>query len=112
MVKFEEGEVRPRPAVVIGRTHKIGTPVGKAFITVNRNGETGTKPFEVFINIGKSGSDLSSMAEALGRLISGWLRSTKDPNKALEEIKMQLGGIKTFLPLERGTLLFDLGFPF
>ena len=93
LVKFEEGEVRPRPAVVIGRTHKIGTPVGKAFITVNRNGETGTKPFEVFINIGKSGSDLSSMAEALGRLISGWLRSTKDPNKALEEIKIQLGGI-------------------
>lgn len=92
LMKLEE-EVRPRPPVVVGRTHKITTPVGKAFITVNRNGETGKRPFEVFINIGKSGSDLSSMAEAMGRLISGWLRSAKEPNKALEEIQNQLMGI-------------------
>ena len=92
-IKLEEEEVRPRPPVVVGRTHKITTPVGKAFITVNRNGETGKRPFEVFINIGKSGSDLSSMAEAMGRLISGWLRSAKEPNKALEEIQNQLMGI-------------------
>jgi len=88
-----EGGIRPRPSVVVGRTHKIATPVGKAFITVNRNGETGRRPFEVFVNIGKSGSDLASMAEAMGRLISGWLRSAREPNKALEEIRNQLSGI-------------------
>ncbi|MBU1017317.1 MAG: ribonucleotide reductase N-terminal alpha domain-containing protein [Patescibacteria group bacterium] len=93
LLKLGDADIRPRPSVVVGRTHKITTPVGKAFITVNRNGETGKRPFEVFINIGKSGSDLSSMAEAMGRLISGWLRSAKEPNNALEEIQNQLSGI-------------------
>ncbi|MFH1566065.1 MAG: LAGLIDADG family homing endonuclease [bacterium] len=93
LLNLKEEEIRPRPSVVMGRTHKIATPVGKAFITVNRNGEAGKRPFEVFINIGKSGSDLSSMAEAMGRLISGWLRSAKEPVKALEDIKNQLRGI-------------------
>ncbi len=86
-------EKRPRPTVVIGRTHEISTPFGKAFVTVNRNGEKGTSPFEVFINIGKSGTDSAAFAEALGRLVSGWLRSAIDPNKALEEIAYQLQGI-------------------
>ncbi len=87
------GHKRPRPAVVIGRTHEVKTPFGKAFVTVNRNGETGKKPFEVFIMIGKSGSDSAAFSEAIGRLISGWLRSAADPNQALEEIAYQLRGI-------------------
>lgn len=84
---------RPRPSVVMGRTHEILTPFGKAFVTVNRNGETGKNPFEVFVTLGKSGSDTAALAEALGRLISGWLRSSLNPNKALEEIAYQLRGI-------------------
>ena len=84
---------RPRPQVVVGRTHEILTPFGKAFVTVNRNGENGKKPFEVFVVLGKSGSDTAALAEALGRLISGWLRSAAHPNKALEEIAYQLRGI-------------------
>jgi len=84
---------RPRPPVVVGRTHEVITPFGKAFITVNRNGATGKKPFEVFVTVGKSGSDSAAMAEALGRLISGWLRSSANPNKSLEEIASQLRGI-------------------
>ena len=95
--KVEEQEViftkRERPSVVIGRTHEIKTAFGTAYVTVNRNGDTHTAPFEVFVTIGKSGSDASALAEALGRLISGWLRSSLDPNKALEEIAMQLKGI-------------------
>ncbi|PIS22804.1 ribonucleoside-diphosphate reductase, adenosylcobalamin-dependent [candidate division WWE3 bacterium CG08_land_8_20_14_0_20_40_13] len=92
-ISVEEDIKRPRPAVVVGRTHEILTPFGKAFITVNRNSETSKKPFEVFINVGKAGSDTAALAEALGRLISGWLRSTKNPDKALEEISDQLQGI-------------------
>lgn len=84
---------RSRPTVVVGRTHEISTPFGKAFVTVNRNGEKGTSPFEVFVTIGKSGTDSAAFAEALGRLVSGWLRSAIDPNKALEEIAYQLQGI-------------------
>lgn len=84
---------RPRPLVVVGRTHEITTPFGKAYVTVNRNGSTNTAPFEVFVTIGKSGTDSAAFAEALGRLISGWLRSAVHPNKALEEIAYQLQGI-------------------
>ena len=86
-------EKKIRPAVVYGRTHRIQTPFGKAYVTVNRNGATNTKPFEVFISIGKAGSDISAMAEALGRLISGWLRSSLDPDSSLEEIVDELRGI-------------------
>lgn len=84
---------RPRPQVVVGRTHEVSTPFGDAFVTVNRNGSTGKQPFEVFITIGKSGTDAAAFSEALGRLISGWLRSSNDPNKSLEEIAHQLRGI-------------------
>ncbi len=87
------GTKRPRPRVVVGRTHEISTPFGDAFVTVNRNGATGKQPFEVFVTIGKSGSDVAAFAEALGRLISGWLRSSGNPNKSLEEIAHQLRGI-------------------
>jgi ribonucleoside-diphosphate reductase alpha chain len=86
-------EKRPRPLVVNGRTHEVHTPFGTAYVTVNRNGETGTKPFEVFVTIGKSGSDAAAFAEALGRLISGWLRSAHSPDNAMEEIAYQLKGI-------------------
>lgn len=86
-------EKRPRPMVVNGRTHEVHTPFGTAYVTVNRNGETGKKPFEVFVTIGKSGSDAAAFAEALGRLISGWLRSAHNPNDAMEEIAYQLKGI-------------------
>jgi ribonucleoside-diphosphate reductase alpha chain len=90
---LEVSAKRPRPSVVSGRTHEVLTPFGKAFVTVNRNGETGKNPFEVFVTIGKSGTDLAALAEGTGRLISGWLRSANDPNKALEEIAYQLKGI-------------------
>lgn len=86
-------EKKPRPDTVHGRTHKVGTPFGKAYITVNRNGKTGEQPFEVFVTIGKAGSDVSAEAESLGRLISGWLRSSHNPYQALEEIVDELKGI-------------------
>ena len=61
-----------RPMKVVGSTYKIVTPIGTAFITVNRD-EDGN-PVEVFINIGRAGSDVQAMAEALGRLISKSLK--------------------------------------
>ena len=41
---------------------------GKTYITINHNDLK--EPFEVFITIGKSGSDVAAMADALGRMIS------------------------------------------
>jgi len=61
-----------RPSVMTGATHKIKTPVGTAFITVNTDEQD--NPIEVFINIGRAGSDVQAMAEALGRLISKSLK--------------------------------------
>jgi len=46
--------------------------VGQAYVTINTNG--GNQPLEVFINVGKAGSDVTAMAEAMGRLMSLTLR--------------------------------------
>ncbi|MDO8452075.1 MAG: LAGLIDADG family homing endonuclease, partial [bacterium] len=61
-------EVKPRPAVLAGSTYRVETPVGQAYITINTNG--GNQPLELFMNVGKAGSDVTAMAEAMGRLIS------------------------------------------
>ena len=55
-----------------GATYRMETPIGTAFITVNDNG--GGEPFEVFVRVGKAGSDTMAVAEALGRLVSLVLR--------------------------------------
>jgi ribonucleoside-diphosphate reductase alpha chain len=64
----EEIRVWERPVKIQGATYRLKTPVGTAFITVNHD-EFGA-PVEVFINIGRAGSDIQAMAEALGRIIS------------------------------------------
>ena len=64
----------PRPAVLPGFTFRESTPLGTAFITVNHTEQGATEPFEVFVRLGKAGSDLEADAEALGRLISLILR--------------------------------------
>jgi len=86
-------ELPKRPIKVEGATYRIETPLGTAFITVNHDGEN--NPFEVFINIGKAGSEVAAMAEALGRLISTTLRfGNHRPAKARAlEIVDQLSGI-------------------
>jgi ribonucleoside-diphosphate reductase alpha chain len=82
-----------RPFVARGATYKLVTPVGTAFITINED-ESG-QPLEVFINVGKAGSDITAIAEALGRVISTALRSRGNisaRDRALE-IARQLSGI-------------------
>jgi ribonucleoside-diphosphate reductase alpha chain len=61
-----------RPLRVDGATYRIPTPLGVSFITVNQ--DSAGNPFEVFITIGKAGSEVAAMAEALGRMISTTLR--------------------------------------
>ncbi len=68
----KEQPILPRPMVVQGVTYATETPTGKVYITINHDG--GNEPFEVFINHGKSGSDVMAMADALGRIISQFLR--------------------------------------
>lgn len=87
--------VKPRPLVVHGSTYRINTPVGVAFITINTNGGNPPEPLEVFINVGKAGSDVFAMAEGLGRMISLALRfsSHLSPLERAKEIVAQLKGI-------------------
>src|SRR2546426_610122 len=64
--------IRPRPHSLKGSTYRTDTPIGTAFITVNETPDG--DPFEVFVQVGKGGSDTMAVAEALGRLISLVLR--------------------------------------
>jgi ribonucleoside-diphosphate reductase alpha chain len=53
------------------------------------------QPFEVFLEIGKAGSDIKAMAEAMGRLMSLTLRmaSPVSPVERVREIVKQITGI-------------------
>jgi len=86
-------EVKPRPAVVHGSTYHLETPMGQAYITINTNG--GEQPIEVFVNVGKAGSDVTAMAEAMGRLISLVLRvaSPISPMERAHRVASELIGI-------------------
>jgi len=89
----EKAAIIERPFVAKGATYKLATPVGTAFVTINED-ENG-QPLEVFINVGKAGSDLTAVAEALGRVISTALRSRGNisPKDRALEIAHQLSGI-------------------
>ena len=68
-----------------GKTFKKQTPVGNAYITINCNGNKKNDPFEIFIKVGKPGSEVYAVGEAIGRLISLILRI---PSKANRQIKL------------------------
>lgn len=72
-----EKEYRRRPKKLTGATYKMNTPLGKAYITVN---DVDGKPFEVIVNVGKAGSDVFAMSEALGRVSTLFLRFGELPN--------------------------------
>jgi ribonucleoside-diphosphate reductase alpha chain len=84
--------LKPRPAVVHGYTRNVKAPEGTINITINSD-EHG--PIEVFVNVGKAGSDIAALAEALGRLISFNLRllSPLSQTDRVQEIAEQLRGI-------------------
>jgi len=85
--------IRPRPRSLKGATYRSETPIGTAFITVNETPDG--DPFEVFVQVGKGGSDTMAVAEALGRLISLTLRlpSPLSAQRRLEEVISQLSRI-------------------
>jgi ribonucleoside-diphosphate reductase alpha chain len=85
--------VKPRPHSLAGSTYRMETPIGTAFITVNDT--PGGDPFEVFVQVGKAGSDTMAVAEALGRLISLILRlpSPLSARRRVEEVISQLSRI-------------------
>jgi len=84
-------KVRKRPDVVYGFTQKVkisDNRYGDLYLTVN---EMNGKPFEVFATIGKSGLDVTAMAEAIGRLVSLALRTGLDVEEVVAQLK-SIGG--------------------
>ncbi|HEY0739232.1 MAG TPA: LAGLIDADG family homing endonuclease [Herpetosiphonaceae bacterium] len=86
-------KIRPRPKRTRGETIKQSSPLGAIYVTLNDDDEG--EPLEIFITAGKAGSDVTSMADALGRLASLVLRvaSPVTPKERLIEIITQLKGI-------------------
>jgi ribonucleoside-diphosphate reductase alpha chain len=80
---------KKRPQVLRGATYKINTPFGMAYITIN---DLGGSPAEIFLNVGKAGSDVFAMAEALGRVCSLFLRYG-DHGEKVELLIKHLKGI-------------------
>lgn len=101
-VLWREGK-KPRSKALKGETHKINTPLGTTYITINANGDA--HPFEVFMHTSKAGSDTMAVSEAIGRLISYILRlaSPVSPRDRLHEVVEQLGGIGGGRPLGFGS---------
>ncbi len=91
--EFVVAQKKPREHALKGQTYKVETPLGTAYVTVNRNGDS--EPFEVFCNVGKAGSDTAAVSEAIGRMISLVLRlpSPLSPTERLEQVVEQLVGI-------------------
>ncbi|OGY07619.1 MAG: hypothetical protein A2694_02840 [Candidatus Blackburnbacteria bacterium RIFCSPHIGHO2_01_FULL_40_17] len=92
-VKTTQNLLVSRPEKAEGVTYRVVTPTGTAFITINR--DEADNPLEVFINIGRAGSDVAGMAEALGRLISAMFRikGNTGSKDRVWEIVDQLSGI-------------------
>lgn len=88
-----------RPDYLVGSTQKVATRAGSAYVTVNRDAEDG-RPVEVFFNVGKAGSEVAAMAEAMGRLASLALR--KGAN---------LGGVANQLEGVGGSAQFNKSIP-
>ncbi len=85
-------EVFPVPSEVEGKTFRKETPAGTARVVIN---EVSGEPFEVFMLLGRAGSEVQSFMESLGRIISLYLRSRGDLNarRKLALVSEQLRGI-------------------
>ncbi len=75
-----------RPKTLVGNTTSVHTALGNLFVTVNT---VAGKPFELFAQIGKAGSDVVAFTEAVARLVSLALRC----GVSVDEIVAQLTGI-------------------
>jgi ribonucleoside-diphosphate reductase alpha chain len=92
----KQEEAFDRPMVLTGRT--IVFPLlenGKLYTTINFD-EQG-KPVEVFVNVGKSGTEEKAYSEAIGRLISLYLQQGGDIAKVIKALTGIKGKSTTFV---------------
>lgn len=85
-----------RPDVLVGKTIKLKVMQGTLYLTANFDKESIR---EVFITLGKAGSDEKSYCEAMGKLISRYLQVGGD----IKEVISSLKGIRS------STVMWDHG---
>jgi ribonucleoside-diphosphate reductase alpha chain len=93
-VKVEVPKPRKRSSpIMTSLSARQMTALGSCY--VNTTYDSQFEPLEVFVTSGKAGSDVASLAEALGRVISVNLRlpSPTSPTERLAELAEQLNGI-------------------
>jgi len=103
VIDFKHAMVkRPRPAKLHGATYRKDTPLGTAYVTVNSDERN--EPFEVFMNVGKAGTEVTAVSEAMGRLISLILRMPGNlpPSERLRWVMDEMAGIGGGRPLGFG----------
>ncbi len=74
-----------RPRMLVGKTIKLRLPQGSLYITTNLDEEN--KPREVFVTMGRAGSQEKSYCDALGRMISKYLQFGGDAADVISSIK-------------------------
>jgi len=87
------GLKKKRPMKLHSKTIQRVSPAGSVFLTIGEDQDG--QPFEVFVNIGKRGSEVYAAGEAMGRLISLLLRMQElgTPAERLQLAADQLAGI-------------------
>ena len=79
-----EPKVRDRPDELPSTTQRIKTGYGKIYVRVgyDDNGD----PFEVFVDVGNSGTHTNAWSEAIAKLASTALRAGVDPEEVCESL--------------------------
>jgi len=72
----EELKLRPRKNELPSKSIRTETPVGTAWIHINRDPEQANSIVDLFVSIGKPGTDINAYGDAFARLISMTFRLT------------------------------------
>lgn len=80
------GMVKPidRPEELNGITRRVATPSGTLWATLNMFEE---RPFEIFCQISRAGTDIYAFTESIARLISLCLRAGVDPSEIVKQLR-------------------------
>lgn len=80
------GMVKPidRPEELAGITKRVATPSGTLWATLNMYED---RPFEIFCQISRAGTDIYAFTESIARLISLCLRAGVDPSEIVKQLR-------------------------
>lgn len=85
-------KIKNRPKEVFGSTSRFTTPFGKLYLTINKIKKEDKEPIELFARLGKCGSNIQSLVDAISILCSLCFKhgvEAKHVAKALKGIKSE-----------------------